>query len=120
MHKTIANTLSELRTESASWSSMWSFLAHLNDLDFYKGLDEQREMCIAPCTAGRDVIVGLQGNDTIKGLDGNDLICGGSGKDTLVGGRGRDRLDGGRDDDTCNGGGETNTAPRCEKKRGVP
>ena len=71
-------------------------------------------------TAGRDVIVGLQGNDTIKGLDGNDLICGGSGKDTLVGGRGRDRLDGGRGEDTCNGGGEADTAPRCEKKRGVP
>ena len=26
---------------------MWTFLAHLNDLDFYKGLDEQREICIA-------------------------------------------------------------------------
>ena len=80
-------------------------------------------------TAGRDVIVGLQGNDTIKGLDGNDLICGGSGRDILVGGRGRDRLDGGggndtldggRGEDTCKGGGEVDTAPRCEKKRGVP
>ena len=80
-------------------------------------------------TAGRDVIVGLQGNDTIKGLDGNDLICGDSGKDMLVGGRGKDRLDGGggndtlhgrQGKDTCNGGGETDTAPRCEQKRGVP
>ena len=80
-------------------------------------------------TAGKDVIVGLQGNDTIKGLDGNDLICRGSGKDTLVGGRGKDRLDGGggndrldggRGEDTCKGGGETDTAPRWEKKRGVP
>ena len=80
-------------------------------------------------TAGRDVIVGLKGNDIIKGLDGNDLICGGSGKDMLVGGRGKDRLDGGggndtldggRGEDTCKGGGEVDTAPRCEKKRGVP
>ena len=80
-------------------------------------------------TAGRDVIVGLQGNDTIKGLGGNDLICGGSGRDMLVGGRGKDRLDGGggndtldggRGEDTCKGGGEVDTAPRCEKKRGVP
>jgi uncharacterized repeat protein (TIGR01451 family) len=80
-------------------------------------------------TAGRDVIVGLQGNDTIKGLGGNDLICGGSGRDMLVGGQGKDRLDGGggndtldggRGEDTCKGGGEVDTAPRCEKKRGVP
>jgi hypothetical protein len=44
MHKTIANTLSELRTEWASWSAIWSFLVHLNDLDFYKEVDEQREI----------------------------------------------------------------------------
>jgi hypothetical protein len=40
MHRAIANTLSELRIEWTSWISLWSFPAHLNDLDFYKGPDE--------------------------------------------------------------------------------
>lgn len=51
MNRTTANTLSELRSERASWMSLWSFLAHLNDLDFYKGLDEQREICSTPSPA---------------------------------------------------------------------
>lgn len=58
MHRAIANTLSELRSEWASWRSLWSFLAHLNDLDFYKGLDEQREICIAPCALRARVYMG--------------------------------------------------------------
>ena len=58
MHRAIANTLSELRSEWASWSSLWSFLAHLNDLDFYKGLDEQREICIAPSASRREGVPG--------------------------------------------------------------
>ena len=53
MHRTIANMLSGVRTEWDSWISLWSFLAHLDDLDFYKGLDEQCEMCIAPSFAPR-------------------------------------------------------------------
>jgi hypothetical protein len=44
MHRAIANTLSELRIEWTSWISLWSFPAHLNDLDFYKGPDEQHEI----------------------------------------------------------------------------
>lgn len=48
MQRVIANTLTELRSEWASWRTLWSFLVHLNDLDFYKGLDEQREICSAP------------------------------------------------------------------------
>ena len=47
MHRAIANTLSELRSEWASWISLWSFLAYLNDLDFCKGLDEKRKIFIA-------------------------------------------------------------------------
>jgi hypothetical protein len=58
MHRTIANTLSELRTEWASSNSLWSFLAHLNDLDFYKGLDEQCEVCIAPRASCREGVHG--------------------------------------------------------------
>lgn len=58
MHRTIANTLSELRIEWASWTSIWSFLAHLKDLDFYKGLDEQREMYIAPRASCREAAHG--------------------------------------------------------------
>ena len=54
MHRTVANTLSGVRTEWDSWSCTCSFLAHLNDLEFYKGLDEQCDMCIAPwASAGR-------------------------------------------------------------------
>jgi hypothetical protein len=34
MQRTIADTLSELRTEWASWISLWNFLAHHNDPDF--------------------------------------------------------------------------------------
>jgi hypothetical protein len=60
MHRTIANTLSELRTEWASWSSIWRFLAHLNDLDFYKEVDEQREMCITPWASCREGVHGKQ------------------------------------------------------------
>ena len=60
MHRIIANTLSELRTEWASWRSICSFLAHLNDLDFYKEVDEQREMCIAPWASCREGAHGKQ------------------------------------------------------------
>jgi hypothetical protein len=60
MHRTIANTLSGLRAEWASWSPIWSFLAHLNDLDFYKEVDEQREMCIAPWASRREGVHGKQ------------------------------------------------------------
>ncbi len=48
MHGAIASTLSKLRSEWASWISFWSFLVHLNDLDFYKELDEELEIRIAP------------------------------------------------------------------------
>jgi hypothetical protein len=60
MHRTVANMLSELRTEWASWSSIWSFLVHLNDLDFYKGVDEQSEMCIASWASCREGVHGQQ------------------------------------------------------------
>jgi hypothetical protein len=60
MHRAIANTLSELRTEWASWRSICSFLAHLHDLDFYKEVDEQREMCIAPWASCREGVYGKQ------------------------------------------------------------
>jgi len=56
--RAIANTLSALRSEWASWISLLSFLAHLNDLDFYKGLDEQREICIAPWARAARVCIG--------------------------------------------------------------
>jgi hypothetical protein len=60
MHRTIANKLSELRAEWASWSSIWSFLVHLNDLDFYKEVDEQTEMCIASWASCREGVDGKQ------------------------------------------------------------
>lgn len=46
-HRAIANACSKLRNECAAWRSLWSFLTNLNDLDFYRGLDEQRDICIA-------------------------------------------------------------------------
>ena len=61
MHRIIANTLSELRTEWASWRSICNFLVHLNDMDFYKEVDEQREMRIAPWASCRE---GLHGKQT--------------------------------------------------------
>ena len=51
-------TLSKLRIAWASWISLWRFLAHLKDLDFYKGLDEQREICIAPSASCRERVHG--------------------------------------------------------------
>lgn len=58
MNRTTANTISKVRTEWASWSSTGSFLAHLKDLDFYNGLDEQREICIAPSALRREGVPG--------------------------------------------------------------
>jgi hypothetical protein len=58
MNRTTANTVSELRSQWASRISLWSFLAHLDDLDFYKGLDEQREICIAPSASRREGVHG--------------------------------------------------------------
>jgi hypothetical protein len=60
MNRTTANTLSELRTEWASWNSLWNFLAHLDDLDFYKGLDEQREIRIKSSASRREGVPGTR------------------------------------------------------------
>ena len=40
-------------SEWGSWGSLWRFLAHLDDLDFYKGLDKQCEICIASSASRR-------------------------------------------------------------------
>jgi hypothetical protein len=55
-----SKTNSKLRTEWALWRSICSFLAHLNDLDFYKEVDKQREMCIAPWASCREGVHGKQ------------------------------------------------------------
>ena len=44
MNRPFATMLSTLRREWAAWRSMMYFLAHLHDVDFYRGFDEQREI----------------------------------------------------------------------------
>lgn len=56
MNGPFASMLSTLRSEWAAWRSMMSFLAHLRDVDFYRGLDEERE--IGPAQSGSSGALG--------------------------------------------------------------
>ncbi|MGH8566444.1 MAG: choice-of-anchor Q domain-containing protein [Gammaproteobacteria bacterium] len=70
--------------------------------------------------SGRDTLRGDEGGDTLVGGKGRDRLRGGEGNDTLRGGPGDDRLNGGLGRDRCDGGPGNNTAPRCERKSGIP
>ncbi len=51
MHRTLARLRSDLQSAWASWACTWSFLVHLQDLNFYKDYDEERGICDAPSAA---------------------------------------------------------------------
>jgi Ca2+-binding RTX toxin-like protein len=55
-------------------------------------------------TAGRDVIVALEGDDEIRSGAGNDVVCAGEGEDDARGGTGADAIRGDAGDDDIFGG----------------
>jgi len=57
-----------------------------------------------PGTAGKDIMLLLDGDDTANGGKKRDCIIGGKGKDTLNGNGGKDRIFGNGGADTINGG----------------